>query len=574
MNRHALLLTFLGSLLTFCVSAQNLDSLLLENKNNYLIKDSVAFDRVHQIANIYLAKGEFRKARPFLDEMIGTALQLGDKFEAFYYTNIVRYYGMQNELDSAAIMLDRAIELNAEIKDTTALAKNHFNLGNILMYKNDLDSAAILYIEALKFFRAKNDKNAELTILNNLSTLFHRNIDLDKSRSYIKKSITLAKTLKDTNSLANAYTNYAINLNAVKPVQFDSILTYQNKALQLYKLVENRMGIARENGNIGSILWKKGKSEKALPYLLKAEEQYLELGKEGLLGKIYLSLGGCYFEFNNFEKSLFYYKKSLPLVQKSNDVIALSQNHTNLAKAAKELNRRDVAIENYQKAIALRDTLEQINNKSILYDVEQKYQTRLKQDSIQILELQTEKQATAIKGRNIGLTFSSILLLLLTALAWLYRRYFNSQKELNALLEKEKEELIFEKQDLVAMNADLETKVATYAQQQKESILADKLELRSTNRIHLIEPQNIRYLKAEEEGSRLHLENEAIWVEHPVKEILNQLPKEQFLTIFRGIVVNLAYIAWVNHASLRMQDGTELKISRTYKATILEKFGK
>jgi DNA-binding LytR/AlgR family response regulator len=57
-----------------------------------------------------------------------------------------------------------------------------------------------------------------------------------------------------------------------------------------------------------------------------------------------------------------------------------------------------------------------------------------------------------------------------------------------------------------------------------------------------------------------------------IKEIKTQLPEHLFVQIHRKYLVNMLYIKSFNSQVVKLQNGTELKVSRTYKNNIKELF--
>jgi len=55
-----------------------------------------------------------------------------------------------------------------------------------------------------------------------------------------------------------------------------------------------------------------------------------------------------------------------------------------------------------------------------------------------------------------------------------------------------------------------------------------------------------------------------------LKQFLDNDNSNLFIRIYRSTVVNISKIKWVNHTSLMMNDGMELKVGRTYRNEIID----
>lgn len=170
---------------------------------------------------------------------------------------------------------------------------------------------------------------------------------------------------------------------------------------------------------------------------------------------------------------------------------------------------------------------------------------------------------------------STILALLLWILSL---RNTKIQKQLNEMLqvdkrrlsqersklESDKEKLVFDNQDLINMNQCL-------IDQKQSANQNKKIRVETRDKIHFIELASILYLKAEKEGTKLKLVDEkSIWCQSPLKYFVENLSESGFVRIHRAVTVNLNNIDWINHSTLKMNNGEELRVSRTYKETIIK----
>ena len=141
----------------------------------------------------------------------------------------------------------------------------------------------------------------------------------------------------------------------------------------------------------------------------------------------------------------------------------------------------------------------------------------------------------------------------------------SEKEELNAKkneLQTEKTELIFEKSELVALNKSLQQKLARTPNPQKK-----EMSITSMNKHYVLDYSDVFYIKAEDPGIRIFATHSSLWSEQKLKHIKQQLGYP-FVQIFRSTLVNINKIDWVNSDKVRLHNGTELKMSRTYKKEI------
>ncbi len=64
-----------------------------------------------------------------------------------------------------------------------------------------------------------------------------------------------------------------------------------------------------------------------------------------------------------------------------------------------------------------------------------------------------------------------------------------------------------------------------------------------------------------------------MWGDLTLREFISMLNEHNdFIQCFRSTIVNIKFIDWVNHATLKMINGDELKIGRVYKENNISKF--
>jgi len=196
------------------------------------------------------------------------------------------------------------------------------------------------------------------------------------------------------------------------------------------------------------------------------------------------------------------------------------------------------------------------------------YETEKKEQENELLKKEGKLKEKELAIQEQLKTFFVILSIIsLAGLLLLYRNY-QLKKQNNQLLKEENDALVFEKDELKTIN--------TLLQKENKHLKVSKTvsppyKIQSVTRTHLVQPEDIKYVKSEREGCKFFLKNDdkGVWSDIPLKTVLESLPDALFIRIFRSTIVNKNHIKWVNHNSLALKDGTELKISKTYRENII-----
>lgn len=206
-----------------------------------------------------------------------------------------------------------------------------------------------------------------------------------------------------------------------------------------------------------------------------------------------------------------------------------------------------------------------------LKEVVIKYEADQKEQENQLLLKDAALKDAQLFRQKIFHGLVSGLLLLAIGFLYVLSKNFRLEKEHNILLQQEKEQLIFEKEELVKINESLQKDKSHLLTTVHKEVFKDKYEIKGESKSFFIPMASIIYIQSEDEGCRFYIKDEASqWFDIRLKDVIASLPNIYFTQIFRSTVVNKAFIKWVNHTSLSLLDDTSLKISRTYKKNIIE----
>ena len=98
--------------------------------------------------------------------------------------------------------------------------------------------------------------------------------------------------------------------------------------------------------------------------------------------------------------------------------------------------------------------------------------------------------------------------------------------------------------------------------------------VRNAERYVLVKTRTIRWIEAEDNYVRLHVEGESHLLRQTMAQTLAKLDPKQFRRIHRGAIVNLDFVRelqpWADGDLLVvLRDGTQLKLTRTYRDQLM-----
>lgn len=177
------------------------------------------------------------------------------------------------------------------------------------VYSQNIDSLLV------ELAHSKNDSN-EVILLNTIASAYF-NQDKDKSWTYTKDALRLAKEIGYTRGEAKAWNSIGILIQ--KDGNYDSAMVVQNRSLVLYKSINDKKGIAKALSDIANVYWRKSEFSAALESQLnslKISEEIRDLKGEAYS---YNMIGIIYKNLKKDTLALKYYHKSEAIKLRTGD---------------------------------------------------------------------------------------------------------------------------------------------------------------------------------------------------------------------------------------------------------------
>ncbi|MEP0985306.1 histidine kinase dimerization/phosphoacceptor domain -containing protein [Ekhidna sp.] len=343
-----------------------------------------------------------------------------------------------SDIDSSEHYAIQGLRLAEESEIPLKIARAKSMLAIVYDIQGEVEKSAETYLEVAKFYESAGNKSELSRVFNNLGVLFFYSGDLNQSWKYYKKSINLDSLLGDS------------------------------------------VGVAASLINLAAISNKWEKLDLAYRYLKRGERIAEKSDDEWITRSIYEALANNYLYKGEYDSSLIYINKALPLFKKSGDHHSTLTNLNGLIVAYTGLNDYEKAEESLREAQELAKNYDEINLRSrrnraaaslfaakkdyeraysyqslyqidydsitnqerlrITSDLEKRYQTEQKEKEIAQLHIQ-QQQST--NQRNFLLLISTTVVMGAILLLVLFR----SKSKANAIISKslaEKETLLKE----------------------------------------------------------------------------------------------------------------------------------
>ncbi len=425
----------------------------MEQLRNKLKVEKIDTSKIHLIgdlARLLLMNSDTVEAIQLLKE--GLILCKKQNYD-YGYGHIYNQWGFYRQGISQFDQAEKYYQLSYEYyrkskKDTAPLgaATALGNLGLIAQYKGDIERAIKLYLQSLDIWQASGLSERYTTIGNiyaNVAGLYSKEGQYEKAIYYDKKGIeTRHRFLKRDSDLGSAYLFLADDFTKNK--QLDSAKKYLTTAQALVDEFNVPVLYLRYYGVTSKIAFEEKDYQKSLEqgkqmlkYAQELKRALPEMNADLLIAKSYLKL-------NQPEKAISHLMELIAMSYKVNGSELRKNAFPELAGAYHLLHKDTDAYRWLMQYTALKDSLNDNENKLKINDIDTKYQTAQKEKQILLLEKEKQTQNVLIYSLIAGITA-------VTLIGFLFFRNIHIRKQ---IADKEVQQLRQERQ-LIATNSIL-----------------------------------------------------------------------------------------------------------------------
>ncbi len=289
----------------FAQANKQIDS--LENLLKNAKEDSNKVLIMYQLAWKYLSS-EPEKMKKYT--LQGIALAHRIKFhhgKVLLLNRLGDYYSHTGNYPKAVEYATQSLKLAEETKDSTGIADAHVMLGIVHQEGLKNNNLALRhYIEALKIYESKKNE-AGMAASYNLLARFYSSTPKDHSlaQQYADKAIQIAQKQNNEDFMAWCLTTKGLIYKNI--ANFDSALSYFEKAILSYQNVKDKTNVAINGLLIGNVYLQKGKFSRAIEKYWGQIYPIKELKANALLRDVYGGLAKAYAAQKRYDSAYIYH---------------------------------------------------------------------------------------------------------------------------------------------------------------------------------------------------------------------------------------------------------------------------
>ena len=395
-------------------------------------------------ADAYYYKYDFQTAASHYKEAAARAIEVygaGSLYHAERLGDAGFCYYRMVDYENAVAYYQQALAIVRELDHKPEIATNLNNIGLIYNTWGNYDSAIHYHSAALEIDKAIGDPYFISVDYNNIGKIYQAWGKLDRALEYYEESLIFADSSGRENSIAIRLNN--IGMIHKQKKDYKKALEYIERALEIDTRLNNRYRMGVRYHNLGQIHDVMGHRSLGKDYYLKALELFREVQNIEATAMVYRSLGEHYFEQDRYHEAESYCLKSLRIADSINLATLTLDNYELLAILYEKMGEPQKALAFFKVYSAQKDSIFSQNEQALITEYQTKYETRKKEQEIELLNKAQEISALELRKVSIqryAFLVTIVLLvviILLIILKYRYKHQMNSMlAEKNAKLEE------------------------------------------------------------------------------------------------------------------------------------------
>jgi tetratricopeptide (TPR) repeat protein len=378
----------------------------------------------------------YREAETIFNKAFGIAKRYKEiKLQGKIANNLAECYSMTGRHQKAEDMYHEAFDLFSSIPDTNAMAVMLINLGDEYAKTGRIELAAETELKAIKLKEDNHDYRKLAFYYQKLGELF---IDRDNAKweHYVMKALELSRTEEFTTLRATvAIYN---DLGAIWRIKndFEKASSYYDTMYRISEAAGYKKGIITATSERALLHYDMGKYQEALPLAIKASEMvqgtdddYHILYGDIIIARIYLKI-------NQPQKAIGYLQQAVARAKKAGLRGEEMESYQYLTIAHRALSNWKDALQAQDRYIGLKDSLDGVEVRRALNDMQTRFETEKKQ---QLINRLSEKNELHEKRNRMLIMLLIVTAIALVSLVLLLRLRNRTLKQNKVLREKENE---------------------------------------------------------------------------------------------------------------------------------------
>lgn len=348
----------------------------------------------------------------------------------------IPYDKLINDITNSEKLLIDGTSLSVELNDSLSLAEIYFKLSQINAYKDKIEQKIDYILKSIRIYENLGETLKAGVAYGQLGYTIKWN-DNDLAFHYMRKSIELIESTKDTTLIDPVYDNYGTLLLLNK--RFDSAIYYHNKSLVLKKELKDSLGLGFGYANLANAYTELKEFNTAKKFIDSSLAIRKKINDSYGIAVSYTHTGDLYYAEQKYSEAIKNYKKSIDLANK--------HNYQHLEKYCAELlTNCYLNLNDYKNAFSYNNIFQTLKDSAInsqtntrVAELQIEFETEKKEKEISQQKEQLLQKEIEIQDKKLSIILLAAALLFFSVISFgLYSRQKHKKREyLNLIALKE-----------------------------------------------------------------------------------------------------------------------------------------
>ncbi len=284
---------------------------------------------------------------------------------------LINKHYLDNQPDSAFYFAQLEFDL-AKSKGLKAQMLEALNTqGTSFLNKANYPKALDYYQQSLSIAEELGRERRVGRLLGNIANIYVNMGDSPKALEYCRQSDSIAQAVGDVEQLSRVLLYYGVIY--VNEGDFDKALDYFQRSLAIKEKLGSKGEVATLLGNIGVVYANKGDFPHALEYFQRNLEAWRKLGNWREVSLAHLNLSALNLELRNYQQAIQCGETGLQIAKEVGELSYEQNFYQQLYGIYKQMGNSKKALEYYEQAAMLKDSLFNEENTRKMARMEMQY---------------------------------------------------------------------------------------------------------------------------------------------------------------------------------------------------------
>lgn len=323
------------------------------------------------------------------------------------------HYFLKSQYDSTIHYSTRALNIFLLNRDTVSSISARKNLALSRRNQGNYQLAISEFFIVLDLYKRQADTLKIVATLNDIGNTYSYLKNYQKAINYQSEALLYLRDHHNYKLEGNIYNSLGYVFGAIG--QNDSAVAYYEKSLVLKQKGGDVYSIANSRNNLCTVIDYKTEPERCEECLLELLKDQHKINDKQGIARTFLNLSVQYKYFDECEKAFMCMDSTRKYLSFSEDIF-LKQKYFDLyASTLYSCGKYQQAYEFYDSLLAIRDSIFVLEKQKELLELDTKYQTQQKNESIKMLETENTLASLQIKNQRLQISFLFFILASLLA---------------------------------------------------------------------------------------------------------------------------------------------------------------